>query len=343
GSVFLEPLWVFHRRSLEVSLLSDLRGRSLAVGAEGSGTQALVRELLGENGIHGDPGDDAETPADDGGATTPPTLLVPLGSADAIVALRSGEVDAAFFVTSARASYLPDLLDDESFALMPFRRYRAYHVRHPFLTHVVLGEGVLDLRENLPAQDVPLLAAAASLVAHRNLHHALVPLLVAAQEEVHRDGGLFEDAGTFPATRWSDLPLRKEAFHYIENGPSFLYRVLNYRTAAAVDRLKILLLPFIPLLLVVFKAAPPIYRWRIRSKIFRWYDDLRAIDRRVLDGPTPQEAAGDLEEVLQLEKEVTDVTVPLSYMDEFYDLRIHIELIKGKLTDLVGESAPPPR
>lgn len=329
GSVFFEPVWVFHRAGLEAGRLGDLEGRKLAVGAEGSGTRVLALQLLDDNGVDG-------------------VRILGPPSPEAADALVAGEIDAAFFVASAEAPYVRRLLAEPSVELLPFRRARAYQIRHPFLSRVVLGEGTLDLETNLPPRDVPLVAAAASIGARPDLHHALIPLLVEAMSEVHGGGGLFADAGTFPTARWTDLPMQTEAAHYLENGPSFLYRFLPYRTAASVDRLKILLLPFLPLLLVVFKMAPPLYRWRIRSKIYRWYDDLRRIDRFLLEEPDPESLSGQdpdrideyLERIRALDRELSaEVRVPLSYMDELYSLRMHVGLIEEKLEELAAERA----
>lgn len=322
ASLFLEPLWIFHRQDQDIQLLSDLLGKRLAVGGQGSGTQILSLDLLAENGI-----DQSNTE------------LQPLDAESARQALLGGQVDAAFFVSSPSAGYIDDLLKAQDLTLMPMRRSHAYRVRHPFLSTVTLGEGVIDLDSNLPDQDVPMVAAAAGLFARKELHHALVPLLIEAAESVHGGDNLFQEAGYFPSKRHLELPLKKEASHYLEHGPSFLYRILPYRTATAVDRLKILLLPFIPLLLVAFKVAPPLYRWRIRSKIYRWYEDLRELDLLLLSEPDRSKLDEALATIDRLELEVTEVSVPLSYMDEFYNLRVHMELIEAKLRGLSAAEA----
>ncbi|MCP4660707.1 MAG: TAXI family TRAP transporter solute-binding subunit [bacterium] len=318
ASLFFEPLWVFTHRELPVNRLNDLRGHRLAVGAPGSGTRTLTLQLLAANGIDGDTAE-----------------LHEIGSVDAVAGLEDGTVEAAFFVSSANAPFIEQLLRRESLELLTFRRHRAYCREYPFLSAAVLGEGVVDLEENLPSEDVTLLAAAAGLVGRRDLHKALIPLLLEAMDEVHGGGGLFEEPGLFPSTRFVELPLNPEARHYLERGPSFLHRFLPFRHASAIDRLKILLLPFITLLIPVFKAAPPLYRWRIRSKIYRWYEDLRLADEILHSAASGKELDKHLRALRKLEREVTTaVSVPLAYMDEFYRLRDHIELILGKLERL---------
>ncbi len=320
ASLFYEPVWLFFRVDQPVEQLTDLAGRRIAVGPEGSGTQTLARQLLADNGI-----DDAEAE------------MLPLTSTEAAAALTDATIDAAFFVTSADSSYIVDLIADDDVELLSVRRSLAYRKAHPFLSRVILGEGVLDIERNLPEEDVSLLAAAASLLARPDLHHALAPLLLGTMAEVHGGVGRLTAAGTFPSHLYVDFPLTAEARHYLENGPSFLQRFLGFRLATAIDRLKILLLPLITLLIPVFKAAPPIYRWRIRSKIYRWYEDLSWADEILHEQPTDEEIAVHLGELQKLEQEVAQVSVPLSYMDEYYSLRVHVQLILAKLERLAEE------
>ncbi len=320
ASLFYEPVWLFFRADRPVEQLTELAGRRIAIGPEGSGTRALALQLLADNGID-------ETEAE----------LVSLGSIEAAAALESAEIDTAFFATSPDSTYITRLVADDAISLLSVRRSLAYRKAHPFLSRVILGEGVLDLERNLPEEDVSLLAAAASLVARRDLHHALVPLLLGAMEEVHGGIGRLTAAGTFPSQLYVEFPLRAEAEHYLENGPSFLQRYLGFRAATSVDRLKILLLPLVTLLIPVFKAAPPIYRWRIRSKIYRWYEDLSWADEILHEQPSDEEIAVHLGELRKLEKEVAQVSVPLSYMDEYYSLRVHIQLILAKLERVAEE------
>jgi len=51
GSLYFEPLWVFHRAGSEIDLLSDLKGRTVAIGGVGSGTRTFVEPILARNGI----------------------------------------------------------------------------------------------------------------------------------------------------------------------------------------------------------------------------------------------------------------------------------------------------
>ena len=318
ASLFFEPVWLFHRVGLEIESLPELAGLRVAVGGEGSGTRALAEQMLAQNDL-----------------AAGMLERIDLGGAAAARALEAGEIDAAFFVAAITAPYVGELLRRGDIDLLSFARHRAYRYRLPFLSPVVLGEGVVDLAANVPPRDIELLAAGAGLAARPGLHKDLIPLLLGAMREVHGGGGLFEEPGRFPSTELVELPLDTEAKQYLLHGPSFLHRILPFRWAVLLDRMKILLLPFLTLLIPVFKIGPPLYRWRIRSKIYRWYDDLRLIDailHETGEAMPDAELAEHMAVLRQLEKEVsTEVSVPLSYMDEYYRLRVHIELILAKL------------
>jgi malto-oligosyltrehalose trehalohydrolase len=177
--------------------------------------------------------------------------------------------------------------------------------------------------------DPALFRAAASLAARQDLHPALIPALLDAATRVHRTGGLLEETRQFPSASLVDLPMNGDASRYIRNGPSFLYRWLPYGTAVVLDRLKVLLLPLVALLLPLFRIAPPLYQWRVRSRVYRWYAAVRDIDLAI---SLEQPDVASLRNRLQaLESDVASVSVPLAYTGEQYHLRLHIHLLQEEL------------
>jgi hypothetical protein len=208
----------------------------------------------------------------------------------------------------------------------------------PFLTSVTLTEGVLDLERNIPSQDTRLVAVAASLVARKDLDDNLIPALLKAVTEVHQEGGVLERRGQFPSIDLVDLPLNDDARRYITDGPSLLYRWFPYKTAVLLDRLKIMILPFL-VLIPLFRVAPPLYNWRIRSRIYRWYATLREIDAVIEQEANAGDAEAAMKRLKEVDKEVASVSVPLSYTGELYNLRLHIGFIEEKLTKLANPLA----
>lgn len=314
GSLYFEPLWVFRRADISFSQASDLVGKRIAVGKEGSGTRILSMLLLELNGL-----------------TSSPTQIISVGGNDAADMLLKGRLDAACFVTAAHSPMVKLLLGSEKVHLLSFKRMKAYTTRYRYLSKVELPEGVIDFKDNIPPRDVSLIAPAAQLAARKDFHPALIDLLLQAAKEVHAAGGLFEEPGEFPSAKYVDFPLSKDARRFYASGPPFLRRYLPFWAANLVDRLKIMLLPLLALFFPLFKLMPPIYRWRIRSRVYRWYSELEAIDPEIQKGVTTAEVEKYLAELDRIEEKVSKVSVPYSYFEELYDLRLHIEMLRNKL------------
>jgi hypothetical protein len=291
--------------------LTELTGKRIAIGNPGSGTEAVARKILTDNGIQ----------ADTAG-------LVNLGGAKSADALLAGGVDAAMFVTSVTSKLVRRLLAAPDIALMNFERADAYLRRNNFLSKVMLPKGAVDLAVNLPAEDTVLLAPAATIVASERLHPALVDLLQQAMFEVHAKGGHLEAEGKFPSNRFVTFPMNPSARRYIEEGPPFLQRYLPFWLANLVDRLKIMLLPLLTLMYPLFKILPPTYEWRIMSKVNRWYKEMETIEDAVREGELSNgEAARRLDE---MNLAVEQISVPPSYAAATYDLRLHIKFLSRR-------------
>ena len=315
GSLYYEPLWVFQRSDLDIDRLTDLTGRRLAIGPEGSGTRALVELLLQENQI---PPDGAQ--------------WLSLDSEEAARRLREGSIDVAFFVASPKSERMFSLLHDPQVKLVNVKRATAYARRHPFLVELTLPEGAEDLAVNIPSKDIHLLAATSELVIQEDLHPAIVALMMQVLDKVHRDAGWFSEEGEFPSPRHASFPLSAEAERFFRDGPPFLQRFLPFWAASLLDRTKIMILPLLGLLLPLFKVVPPLYRWRMRARIYRWYEELQEVDRNILQA-SAQEKQVYLDKLDELEREVRDVVVPLSFAYQLYHLRLHIDFVRQKLQE----------
>ncbi len=314
GSLFLEPVWIFVRRQSAVKRFLELKGNRVSVGITGSGTHLLATQLLSAAGI-----------------TETNTQLIREETTQAIDSLSNGKIDAAFFVASPEAPIIRKLFAAPAVELLNFDRAAAYGRWFPFLTPVTLSEGVIDLQQNIPDHDTPLVAASANLAARRDLNASLIPAVLNAVTRVHQTGGVLEHKRQFPSVDFADLPLSEDARRYLINGPSFLFRWLPYGTAVLLDRLKILVLPLLALLLPLFKIAPPLYTWRIRSKIYKWYAAVREVESSIQEQKVSGDATSLINRLNELDRQVASVSVPLSYAAELYHLRLHIRFLQKKL------------
>ncbi len=161
-----------------------------------------------------------------------------------------------------------------------------------------------------------------------------MPLLLATATRVHGKGDELSDPGEFPAESYCDFPLSEDARRFFKSGQPVLQRLLPFWLASLVDRAKVMLIPLVMLMMPLVRAAPPLMRWRTRRKIYRWYSDLREIDQRVVSGLSGPELELELARLRGIEHQVAYVDVPLSYMEEFYHLRLHLGMLQQRLVEL---------
>ncbi|MBC2713563.1 MAG: hypothetical protein HGJ94_21960 [Desulfosarcina sp.] len=194
-----------------------------------------------------------------------------------------------------------------------------------------LPEGALDFSANIPFSDLILAAPTTQLVVRSELHPALVDLLLLTARSVHQKGGEFEREGEFPAPKYLDFGLSEEAERFYRTGPPFLQRYLPFWVATFLTRMKIMLLPLIVLLFPLFKIMPLAYRWKMRSKIYRWYAKLEAVDPKVHKKDLPARLDDYLLKLDLIEDQVSNISVPLAYSEELYALRLHIGMLRNEL------------
>lgn len=313
GSLFYEPVWVFYRGERDLNRLTELRGKRIAIGQEGSGVRQLAQQLLAANEIEAG------------------EQLVPLSGLSAAEELQQGRIDAAFIIASESAPVVQVLLRSPGIRLMSFAQSGAYQRRFPFLTKLTFPQGVADLVRDFPPNDIKVLAPTANLIVRDDLHPALQSLLLQAASEVHGKSGFFQDAGEFPSYKDQMLPLSPDAARYFKSGPSFLQRYLPFWLAVLVDRLIVLLLPVVALLIPLLKVAPAIYTWRVRSKVFRCYGELKFLEDDLKNHFDRARLAEYRSRLDALEDEAVQLHVPLGFTDLVYTLREHVNLVRGIL------------
>ena len=317
GSVFYVPLAIFYRSAQPLERLSQFKGKRIAIGPEGSGTHALALILLKANGIepHG------------------PTKLLDLRGEAAVQALLKHQVDAAFLMgDSATPANMRKLVQTQGVRMFDFVQGDGYVRRFRYLNKLELPPGSLDLGKNMPAKPLTLLAPTVELVAREDLHPALSDLLIDAAREVHGRATLIQRAGEFPAPLEHDFRISDNAARYYKSGKGFLYRYLPFWLASLVDRAFVLLVPIIVLLIPGLRFAPALYSWRIRTRIFRRYGELMALERVALAPSTPEQRVELLKRLEEFEKAVITTKMPGSFADQLYVLRQHIKFVRDKLT-----------
>jgi TRAP-type uncharacterized transport system substrate-binding protein len=334
GSLFLEPVWLFYREEaarkvaaappgnnsqgadtgVVLASLTQLQGLRVNVGTPGSGVPNLMNKLLESNRI--EPG---------------ALKISQLEQTPATVAFLQGELDAIVFASAPESLMVQMLLQTPGVKLMDFAQSEAYSRRFAFLSPAVLPRGVVDLAGNIPPQDVRLVAPTTTLLTRTSTHPALLQLFALAGNEIHGSAGWFKHAREYPNVKNNERPVAKEAERSIQAGAPLLQRYLPFWVANLVERMWLVMGIIIAVLLPLSRIVPPLYEFRVRSRIFRWYGQLRNIEMRAEETGGTEEL---LEELNQLESRAGKISVPLSYADELYALRNNIQLVRLKLQKL---------
>ncbi|HEY5993664.1 MAG TPA: TAXI family TRAP transporter solute-binding subunit [Gallionellaceae bacterium] len=319
GSVFYEPLMVFYRSREEINRLSQLEGRRLGIGQVGSGTHALATALLKANGI------------EQGGKTE---LLDdnPENAADALIA---GKLDAVFLMgDSASVKIMGRLLRTPGIRLVNFQQADAYTRRINYLNKLGFFQGSIDLGKNIPERDIELVGPTVELVARGNLHPALSDLLLEAAHEVNGNAGLLQRQGEFPAPLQHEFRISDDADRYYKSGKSFLYRNMPFWLATFVSRIVVVIVPIIVLLIPALRMLPVVYRWRMRSRITKWYGILLELEKDLLHIQEPGKRTELIHRLDHVERAVHRIKVPRFFGDQYYVLLQHVDYVRGRLQDM---------
>jgi hypothetical protein len=263
--------------------------------------------------------------------------LSQLEQTPATVAFLGGELDALVFASAPESLMVQMLLQTPGVKLLDFSQSEAYSRRFTFLSPAVLPRGVVDLAANIPQQDVRLVAPTTTLLTNTNTHPALLQLFALAGNEIYGGAGWFRRAREYPSINNNELPMAQEAERSIRSGAPLLQRYLAFWVANLVERMWLVMGILLAVLLPLSRVVPPLYQFRVRSRVFRWYAQLRDIERRFDESP---DARAMLDELNTLDASAQRISVPLSYSDELYALRSNIQLVRKKLYAALTANAP---
>lgn len=317
ASVFYEPLWIFYRPQAfdkTPEYMRDLKGKTIAVGENGSGSAVLARQLLTDNNV-----------------TEETSNLLPIGTTEGYQLLQEGDIDALLFVSAPEAPMVREMLADPTIELLNMNRALAYHRRYPYLMPVTFPAGSLDLAENIPSEDYTLLAAAAKLVARNDIPPDIMRLVLSEAKEIHGKGGLLEEPGEFPSTKYIEIPMADDATHFLETGPTGLERYLPYWLASRLEWFIFVILPILVLAYPIVRSLPILFDNVIRTQFYRWYAEVRKVEQQ-LPTYSIEELDAKIDWLDDLHEFLTQrLRVPMFYLSEFYQLRSNLSMIIQRL------------
>ena len=328
GSLFTEPVWIFYRDSLDITQLNQLKGLKINVGPEGSGVPQLFKKLLDVNGV--EPGQ---------------VELGALLNTPATVELLEGRIDGMVFSSAPDALLIQMLLQTPGIKLFDFTQAEAYTRRFPFLSHVVLPRGIVNLGKDLPPKNYDLIAPTATLVARESLHPALIDMFVQDAVTIHGGAGWFRKQGDFPTASYTEIPVARDAEKFYKNGPPFLQHYMPFWLANFFERMWVVIVALGALILPLSRIIPPLYVWKVRSRIYRWYGELRIVEQDMEAAAVDSRTAifpKQLQRLTEIEECVNQLSVPLSFATELYGLRSHINFVRNRLLALIADTDESP-
>lgn len=328
GALFYEPLWIFYRPAAfqgeqastageaaapgRLTSLTQLRGLRVSIDQRGSGVPGLVRRLLEAN------------------ALTPDDLVTrEMAPEEAAQALQAGQLDVMVLVSAPQSPVVQALLRAQGIALADLPHADALTRRYPFLKTVTLPRGMVDLATDQPPEDIGLLSATTALLTREDTHPALRQLFAQAAQQIHGGSGWFNGARDFPNTRTSELPVSPEGDRAINGTAPFWQRYLPFWASNLLERMWLVIGGLIVLLLPLSRVVPPLYTYRVRQRVFRWYARLRQVEVSMEEGDADTTTL--LNELDELDRVTTQITVPLAHADELYALRHTIERTRRRL------------
>ena len=334
GRLLTEPVWIFYRGAQTIDHVTQLKGKRILVGPEGSGTSYLAKKLLEANGV---------TPEN--------SKLITMELTAYPDALSNSSADAGFLVLGAEAKTVQRLLRMPDIKLMNMAQAEALIERYPYLSAVILRQGVIDFPKNIPPADVSLVATKAMLLIRDDLHPALRTLLADAVLAVQSQPALKPTGearlftlGTEALADDPEFPISDDVRRIYKSGPTFFQRVLPFWVATLFDRAFILLLPVIGIIFPLFRLVPSFYNWRMRQRILRWYRALKLLERDLAKNVAAPDFIERKEKELDLiEQQVWRISVPDQFAPDLYTLRDHVEFVRRRIAHLrEGQPKPSP-
>jgi TRAP-type uncharacterized transport system substrate-binding protein len=318
GSIFYTPLWVFYRGDETLDDLSQLRGKRVSIGPEGSGVRKISLDLLKAANV-----------------SVPPTVLHEYPNPEAGRALMEGKVDAVLTFGYTDSALVRELIIAPGVKLMSMSQAEAYTRLFPHMSHVVLPRGILGLSKRFPSSDSHLLAPTTNLLVRKDLHPALAYLLLKAAVEIHGGAGWVHRAGEFPSMKTQDFPVSEQAQRFYRTGGSWLHGYLPFWAATFVDRMLLVLISIGLVLVPLIGILPWLYTWRNRSKYYRWYRELRELEEELKEHERPENVEGYHARLDRIEEAVCRIRVSVAFYDEVFILKEHIQMVRQKLIRLI--------
>jgi NMT1-like family len=322
GAIDYTPIWFFYRGPYRKEIdLEALNGRlknfpnsKISIGTPGNGTFLQTTRLLEAAGVN-----------------TKDPQFVHLSGQKSVDAILKGEIDGAFIADLHSAKNVMKLINEPSIHFSSFKWGAGFARVLPYLQILSLPAGGVSVAQKIPPENVDLLVTTTHLVVDENLHPAIQYLFIAAAKEINGKPSFFAHRGEFPSFKNSGLPESPVFQRYEQNGQPWLMNYFSFWLAELINRLAVIVLPFLVIAYPILSSLPKLRAERIHKKINGIYGALKDYEFALSKDYDPERISEYLIKLDHLEYRALKLKVPKSMSTDYYALRTNINYVRDCL------------
>lgn len=317
GSIAYEPVWLFYWGSeaddLKRPLFQLLEG-PISIGNPGSGTHVKALQMLKINGLSPNSKTMLELPED-----------------QAIEALMKHQIKAMLLVENYESPLVQYLLKVNGLVVADFVRAKAYAKLLGYIEVLNVPMGSFDLIQNYPDHDLQLLSTTTTLVVEKDLHPAIQMLFMQASAAIVGHEQFFGETHEFPSVKDPTIRLSDVAHRYFEKGAPILSYYFPFWLAEFLERMGLLLVPFLAFAYPILKSIPGFLLKRAKKRIERFYVVLRRLESDVGMDCNLSMLEEQIAALEKLESEVLTIKINKKLVPDYYALRSDIKFVREVL------------
>jgi TRAP-type uncharacterized transport system substrate-binding protein len=309
-----EPLWIY-AKAAKTNSLKDLQGKRIGLGPAQSSSHEATRRLMEAAGLD-----------------ISKLVLSEATGVEAVNMLLEDKLDAVSFVLGEDSQPVQMANRSEDLILLGVENSAALTRLEPRLRAFVLPQGALELRSDIPARDLLMVATQTHLVVREALHPATQRLLLRIAKNVHDMPSFLQGHGEFPGSQGSDYALSSQALLTPVAHP-WLEKVLPYWWAQLVDLMLGWVLPVLLVAATLLYTISRLFDWRVNGQLQQLYgqvsflqDEVNVLHSRHETSQGSVRAA--LQQLDQLDQRAIKLALPQRFADRAYTLRQQLTVVR---------------
>ena len=313
-----EPVWMFAKNTGSASL-RDVAGRRVTAGPPDSSTDTAARKMLAYAGLQ---------PED--------VQFIPMSHMAAVNALADDQVDLVFQAAGEDAQSIQLLIGQNDIQLLGYDQASTLSANNPRLQPLLLPQGAIELRGNIPPRDLTLMSVQTHLLVRPDVHPALQRALLAAAADIHSETSFLQRHGEFPTQRNTEFALSPTARAYSLGNRPWLESLLPYGVAQTATLLLLAVFPIMGAAILLLTWIPRLFDWRISAALNYFYGELKFVESEMdnVASSHPIGLKNLLERLDNIERQVVLLDLPDAFSDRWYTLREHLAAARERLLTL---------